>query len=84
MDAKLPQVSVAQQLAERIAALRPDALPAAVRNKCEDLLIDVVGLCVTARSEDYIKSALAEVSVRACPMAVHGPSSSQPASALVM
>src|SRR5207253_5171018 len=27
--------------------------------KCEDLLIDVVGLCITARNEDYIKSALA-------------------------
>ena len=27
--------------------------------KCEDLLIDVAGLCVTARNEDYIKSALA-------------------------
>ena len=30
-----------------------------MRRKCEDLLIDVVGLCVTARNEDYIKSALA-------------------------
>jgi len=27
--------------------------------KCEDLLIDVVGLCVTARNEDYVASALA-------------------------
>ena len=27
--------------------------------KCEDLLIDVVGLCVTARNEDYVRSALA-------------------------
>jgi 2-methylcitrate dehydratase PrpD len=59
MDAKLPQISVAQHLAERIAALRADTLPAAVKQKCEDLLIDVVGLCVTARNEDYIKSALA-------------------------
>lgn len=59
MDAKLPQVSVAQKLAERIVAQRADRLPPAVRQKCEDLLIDVVGLCVTARNEDYIKSALA-------------------------
>ena len=49
MDAKLPQISVAQHLAERIAALRADQLPPAVKQKCEDLLIDVVGLCVTAR-----------------------------------
>ena len=34
-------------------------LPAAVRTKCEDLLIDVIGLCVTARNEDYVQSALA-------------------------
>jgi 2-methylcitrate dehydratase PrpD len=59
MDAKLPQVSVAQHLAERIATLRADTLPPAVRRKCEDLLIEVVGLCVTSRNEDYIKSALA-------------------------
>jgi 2-methylcitrate dehydratase PrpD len=30
-----------------------------VRAKCEDLLVDVVGLCATARNEDYVKSALA-------------------------
>jgi 2-methylcitrate dehydratase PrpD len=52
-------VSVAETLAERIAAVRPGTLPAATRRKCEDLLIDVVGLCVTARNEDYIRSALA-------------------------
>jgi 2-methylcitrate dehydratase PrpD len=59
MDAALPQVSLAEQLAGPIAALRAEHLPPAVRRKCEDLLIDVVGLCVTARNEDYIKSALA-------------------------
>ncbi len=37
----------------------PARLPPAVRRKCEDLLIDVVGLCVTARNEDYVKAALA-------------------------
>jgi 2-methylcitrate dehydratase PrpD len=59
MDAKLPQTSIAEQLAERIVILRSDALPRAVRAKCEDLLIDVVGLCVTARNEDYVQSVLA-------------------------
>jgi len=59
MDAKLPATSVAQLLADRIATLRADALPAAVKQKCEDLLIDVAGLCVTARNEDYVTSALA-------------------------
>jgi len=59
MAASLPTTSVAQHLTERIAALRADKMPPAVRQKCEDLLIDVVGLCVTARNEDYIRSALA-------------------------
>ncbi len=51
--------TVAEQLAERIAALDAARLPAAVRAKCEDLLIDVIGLCVTARKADYVRSALA-------------------------
>jgi len=55
----LPKISVAEQLAERVAALHGDRLPKSLRQKCEELLIDVVGLCVTARNEDYIKSALA-------------------------
>jgi 2-methylcitrate dehydratase PrpD len=49
-------VSIAEQLAARVAALK--SVPPAVRTKCEDLLVDVVGLCVTARNEDYAKSAL--------------------------
>jgi 2-methylcitrate dehydratase PrpD len=57
--AELPAVSIAEHLAERIVALDAKQLPPAVRQKCEDLLIDVVGLCVTSRNEDYIKSSLA-------------------------
>jgi 2-methylcitrate dehydratase PrpD len=59
MTSDLPKISVAELLAEKIAALKPGALPAATARKCEDLLIDVVGLCVTARNEDYVGSALA-------------------------
>src|SRR5271169_4670606 len=58
MTPDLPKISVAQTLAGKIVALKPGALPAATLRKCEDLLIDVVGLCVTARNEDYIGSAL--------------------------
>jgi 2-methylcitrate dehydratase PrpD len=54
-----PQISVAETLAQEIVALKPGSLPAVTTRKCEDLLIDVVGLCITARNEDYIKSALA-------------------------
>ena len=59
MNSGLPKVSVAEALAGKIAALKPGALPAATTRKCEDLLTDVVGLCVTARNQDYVRSALA-------------------------
>ena len=58
MDAKLPQVALAELLAERISALDAAKLPAPVRTRCDELLIDVIGLCLTARNEDYVKSAL--------------------------
>jgi 2-methylcitrate dehydratase PrpD len=53
-----PQMSVAEALTERIATVRPGMLPAITTRKCQDLLIDIVGLCVTARNEDYVTSAL--------------------------
>jgi 2-methylcitrate dehydratase PrpD len=59
VSGSLPKVSVAEHLAGRIVVLDAKKLPPAVRRKCEDLLIDVIGLCVTARNEDYIQSALA-------------------------
>src|ERR1700682_5073840 len=59
MTSELPKTSVAEALADKIVALRVGGLPEATTHKCEDLLIDVVGLCVTARNEDYIKSSLA-------------------------
>ena len=59
MADKLPETAIAEVLAGKIAALRADALPPAVRRKCEDLLIDVVGLCVTVRNEGYVKAAIA-------------------------
>ena len=61
MNSELPSVSIAEQLAARIAALDAGRLPAAVRRKCEDLVIDVAGLCVTARNGDYVTSAMASL-----------------------
>jgi len=58
MTSELPKISVAETLSLKIAAIKPGGLPAATTRKCEDLLIDVTGLCVTARNEDYITSAL--------------------------
>jgi 2-methylcitrate dehydratase PrpD len=44
-------MTVAEVLAEKAAAL---AIPPEVRSRCEDLLIDVAGLCIAARNSDYI------------------------------
>src|SRR5712675_1430975 len=59
MPAHVPDVSVAEQLVDRILAIAPERLPDAMRQKCEDLAVDVIGLCLTARNQDYVKSALA-------------------------
>ena len=58
MDAQLPEFALAEHLAERIVALGAANLPATVRAKCDELVVDVIGLCLTARNEDYVKSAL--------------------------
>jgi 2-methylcitrate dehydratase PrpD len=58
MDAALPKTSVAEHLASTIVKLNAGTLPAAVRRTCEDLLVDVAGLCVTVRDADYIKASL--------------------------
>src|SRR5258708_16519970 len=59
MTSELPKTSVAETLAEKIVALKAGSLPAATTRKCEDLLIDVIGLWVTARNEHYVARALA-------------------------
>jgi hypothetical protein len=57
MSSSVPETTVAETLAEHIVAVKPGMLPAETVQKCEDLLIDVIGLCVTARKEDYVLSA---------------------------
>jgi 2-methylcitrate dehydratase PrpD len=59
LSSALPDKAVAEHLAERIAGLAAESLPPAVRTKCQDLLIDVIGLCVAARNENYVGAALA-------------------------
>ncbi len=56
MDAKLPDIAIAEHLAERIVAVDAGKLPAAAREKCEETLVDVIGLCIAARNEDYVSS----------------------------
>jgi 2-methylcitrate dehydratase PrpD len=51
--------SVSEILADKSVALRAEALPAAVRERAGQLLIDIVGLCIAARETDYVRSVLA-------------------------
>lgn len=53
--------SVAEQLVDKVAALAPERIPAGVRARCEDLLLDVAGLCVAARNADYIRALIRSV-----------------------
>ncbi|HEY7675334.1 MAG TPA: MmgE/PrpD family protein [Burkholderiales bacterium] len=53
--------SVAERLVERVAALAPERVPAEVRARCEDLLVDVAGLCVAARNTGYIRALIRSV-----------------------
>jgi 2-methylcitrate dehydratase PrpD len=59
MSESVPAVAVAERLAERIAAIDPARLPAALLAKLQDLAVDVVGLCLAARRENYVGATLA-------------------------
>ncbi len=49
---------IAVQLAEWIASIPSRPLPDAAKDMAHRLLIDVIGLCVAARKEDYIAATL--------------------------
>ena len=57
----LPRASVTEAIAAQALALDPQSIPASVRRCAEALLIDVVGLCVAARSTDYVKAVIGAV-----------------------
>ena len=61
MNAPTGIQSVAERLVDKLAALAPERVPAGVRARCEDLLIDVAGLCVAARNTDYMRSLIKSV-----------------------
>jgi 2-methylcitrate dehydratase PrpD len=54
-----PALSIAEQLAGSIVALDPARVPEEVRRKCEELVIDVIGLAIAARHADYVTGAIA-------------------------
>jgi 2-methylcitrate dehydratase PrpD len=54
-------VSASERLAVWLADAREEPLPARVGAVVQRLIVDVVGLCVAARHEDYIKATLGAV-----------------------
>src|SRR6202795_2691620 len=53
----LPKFSVSEQLAAAFCDM-PPTLPVAVAGMCDAVLMDVAGLCVAARNNDYLQAAL--------------------------
>ena len=50
--------TVAESLAASIAAVTPATLPAAMRAMADNMVLDIIGLCLAARRTDYIQAAL--------------------------
>src|SRR2546429_4520764 len=61
MNAPAGIQSVAERLVAATSSLSPGGIPAQVRLRCEDLLVDVGGLCVAARNSDYVRALVASV-----------------------
>src|ERR1700724_4928605 len=51
--------SVAETVAAAIAGFSPARIPSAMRRVGEDLLLDVLGLCLAARRTDYVRALIA-------------------------
>lgn len=50
--------TVSEQLGDWIATLKPEGLPQQAREKTRDILVDIMGLCIAARSTDYVAAVM--------------------------
>jgi len=48
--------TVSEVLAGKVEALRLESIPDSTRKTCQNLLVDIAGLCVAARNSEYISS----------------------------
>ena len=53
------RVTISEQIAEFAAGIRTAALPGEVTHTVRNLLLDVAGLCIAARSANYVKACVA-------------------------
>lgn len=51
--------TISQRLSRWAASLEPEDLPPATVEKTRDILVDIVGLCIAARNEDYVEATKA-------------------------
>jgi 2-methylcitrate dehydratase PrpD len=58
--------TVAERVADWLSATRAAALPDPVTTMCRLLLLDVAGLCLAARGEDYVRATLAATDPGQC------------------
>jgi 2-methylcitrate dehydratase PrpD len=58
--------SVAETIADWLAASRAAAPPASTVEMCRKLFLDVAGLCVSARNEDYVGATLGAADTGVC------------------
>ena len=53
--------TVAETLGAAVGALRAEDLPLAMRAMADNLILDVIGLCIAARGTDYVEAASAGI-----------------------
>ncbi len=58
--------SIAEAIADWLAATDPEALPESTVEICRKLFLDVAGLCISARHEDYVRATLGAAEAGAC------------------
>jgi 2-methylcitrate dehydratase PrpD len=76
--------AVAERLADAIESARSRGRPADARAICEDLVLDVTGLCIAARATDYVASVVGSLEAGGpCTAIGHEPGFDPAAAALI-
>jgi general L-amino acid transport system substrate-binding protein len=84
MTDHLPVVAIAELLAKQSIDLDISKIPKLMIDRAEELLIDVVGLCVASRNTDYVNAVIAGVDTGGpCTAIGHHQTFSAEASALI-
>jgi 2-methylcitrate dehydratase PrpD len=72
MDSTSHSPAVAERVAAIIAGLTPAAIPPGARTMAENLVLDVLGLCIAARHESYVQAVAVTAEAGAATALGHG------------